>query len=104
MAHARRLRSLIPAFVALVLAVLGPPCAGPAHAQQGPIKIGFSMALTGGVAVAGKQCLLALEIWREDVNAKGGLLGRPVEVVYFDDQSKPADVPENFTTLAAVHK
>ncbi len=40
-----------------------------------PIKVGFSMALTGAVAPNGKQNLLALEIWRDDVNAKGGLLG-----------------------------
>jgi branched-chain amino acid transport system substrate-binding protein len=38
--------------------------------------------LTGAVAPNGKQLLLALEIWRDDVNAKGGLLGRPVELVY----------------------
>ena len=50
-----------------------------------PIKVGFSMALTGAVAPNGKQNLLALELWRDDVNAKGGLLGRPVELVYYDD-------------------
>ena len=45
-----------------------------------PIKVGCSMALTGGVAGIGKQILAALQIWRDDVNAKGGLLGRPVEL------------------------
>src|SRR5215472_16338679 len=55
----------------------------PARAAE-PIKVGFSMALTGAVAPNGKQLLLALEIWRDDVNAKGGLLGRPVELVYYD--------------------
>ncbi len=44
-----------------------------------PIKIGFSMTLTGGLAAAGKAALVAMEIWREDVNAKGGILGRQVE-------------------------
>jgi branched-chain amino acid transport system substrate-binding protein len=58
-----------------------------------PIKVGFSMALTGAVAPNGKQNLLALELWRDDVNAKGGLLGRPVELVYYDDQSNPNNVP-----------
>ena len=61
----------------------------PAHAAD-PIKIGFSMALTGAVAANGKQILAAFEIWRDDVNAKGGLLGRPVELKYYDDQSNPA--------------
>ncbi|MGA6965795.1 MAG: ABC transporter substrate-binding protein, partial [Xanthobacteraceae bacterium] len=51
-----------------------------------PIRVGMSMALTGGVAPIGKQVLTALKIWRDDVNAKGGLLGRQVELVYYDDQ------------------
>ena len=42
---------------------------------------------------AGKMIRTALEIWRDDVNAKGGLLGRPVELVIYDDQSTPANVP-----------
>ena len=69
-----------------------------------PIKLGFSMALTGGIAVNGKQCLLALQIWRDDINAKGGLLGRPVELVYYDDQSNPSNVPGIYTKLIDVDK
>jgi branched-chain amino acid transport system substrate-binding protein len=52
-----------------------------------PIRIGLSVALTGGVAPAGKQVLAGLQIWRDDVNAKGGLLGRPIELVFYDDQT-----------------
>jgi branched-chain amino acid transport system substrate-binding protein len=77
--------------------------AGAAQAAE-PIKLGFSMALTGGVAVNGKQCLLALQIWRDDVNEKGGLLGRPVELVYYDDQSSPSNVPGIYTKLIDVDK
>ena len=73
----------------------------PAQAAD-PIKIGFSMALTGGVAPNGKQMLIALEIWRADVNAKGGLLGRQVELVYYDDQSNPANVPGIYQKLLKV--
>src|SRR6185295_5647931 len=69
-----------------------------------PIKVGFSMALTGSVAPNGKQILLALEIWRDDVNAKGGLLGRPVELVYYDDQSNPSNVPTIYSKLITVDK
>ena len=58
-----------------------------------PIKIGFGMALTGGLSANGKPALLALQIWKDDVNKKGGLLGRPVELVYYDDQTNPATVP-----------
>jgi branched-chain amino acid transport system substrate-binding protein len=68
------------------------------------IRIGFSMSLTGGVAVNGKQLPLALEIWRDDINAKGGLLGRPVDFVYYDDQSNPATVPGIYTKLIDVDK
>jgi branched-chain amino acid transport system substrate-binding protein len=69
-----------------------------------PIKVGFSMALTGAVAPNGKQLLAAFEIWRDDVNAKGGLLGRPIELVYYDDQSNPANVPAIYTKLITVDK
>lgn len=74
-------------------------------AQTGePIKIGYSMALTGGLAPNGKSALLAQKIWEEDTNAKGGLLGRPVKLVYHDDQSNPATVPGIYTKLLDVDK
>src|SRR5262245_14988690 len=78
---------------------------GPAAAQTGqPIRIGFSMALTGGLAPNGKSALLAQKIWEEDVNAKGGMLGRPVKLVYYDDQTNPATVPGIYTKLLDVDK
>src|SRR5947199_1566129 len=77
----------------------------PALAQAAdPIKVGFSMALTGNVAPNGKVVLAAFEIWRDDVNAKGGLLGRPMELVYYDDQSNPTNVPGIYTKLITVDK
>ena len=69
-----------------------------------PIRVGMSMALTGGVAPIGKQVLTALKIWRDDVNAKGGLLGRQIELVYYDDQSNPTNVPQLYTKLIEVDK
>jgi branched-chain amino acid transport system substrate-binding protein len=69
-----------------------------------PIKIGFGMALTGGLAGNGKAALLAMQIWRDDVNKKGGLLGRPVEFIYYDDQTNPATVPGIYTKLLDVDK
>jgi branched-chain amino acid transport system substrate-binding protein len=69
-----------------------------------PIKIGFSMALTGGLAPNGKSALLAQKIWEDDINAKGGLLGRPVKLIYYDDQSNPATVPGIYTKLLDVDK
>ncbi len=86
-----------------VAAVAG--LAGNAAAQSGePIKIGFSMAMTGGLAPNGKSALLAHKIWEEDVNAKGGLLGRPVKLVYYDDQSNPSTVPGIYTKLLDIDK
>jgi branched-chain amino acid transport system substrate-binding protein len=68
----RRSLLTIRPFARLVLAVLIAVAAlAPARAAA-PIAVGFSMALTGAVAPNGKQLLLALEIWRDDVNAKGG--------------------------------
>src|SRR5215468_10274142 len=76
-----------------------------AQAPSGePIKIGFSMALTGGLAPNGKSALLAQKIWEEDVNAKGGLLGRPVKLIYYDDKSSPAEVPAIYTKLLDIDK
>ena len=77
----------------------------PAFAQgAAPIKIGFSMALTGPLAANGKQALLGAQIWAEQVNAKGGLLGRQVQLVNYDDQSNPATVPGIYTKLLDVDK
>lgn len=80
---------------------------GPAQAQAPkgePIKIGFGMGLTGGLASAGKAALLGMQIWAEETNANGGLLGRPVKLVYYDDQSNPSTVPGIFTKLLDVDK
>jgi branched-chain amino acid transport system substrate-binding protein len=77
----------------------------PAQAQKGePIKIGFGMALTGPLSPNGKQALLGMKIWEEETNAKGGLLGRPVKIVYYDDQSNPSTVPGIYTKLLDVDK
>jgi branched-chain amino acid transport system substrate-binding protein len=69
-----------------------------------PIRIGFGMSLTGPLAPGGKQCLLAMEIWRDEINAKGGLIGRPVQLIYYDDQSNPANVPALYAKLIDVDK
>ncbi len=83
----------------LVFAAMAPP----ARAAE-PIKIGFGMALTGGLAASGKAALLAMQIWEQETNAEGGLLGRPVKLVYYDDQSNPATVPGIFTKLLDIDK
>jgi branched-chain amino acid transport system substrate-binding protein len=100
-----RFKSLISAVSAVAVAAVVAFAADGAAAQSGePIKIGFSMAMTGGLAANGKSALLAQKIWEEDVNAKGGLLGRPVKLIYYDDQSNPATVPGIYTKLLDVDK
>jgi branched-chain amino acid transport system substrate-binding protein len=90
------------------LAVAFAACAAfamPAQAQdKQPIKIGFGMAQTGPLGPNGKSALLAMEIWVEQTNAKGGLLGRPVKLVYYDDQTNPSTVPGIYTKLLDVDK
>src|SRR6059036_1904340 len=71
-----------------------------AQAPSGePIRIGYGIAMTGGLAPNGKSALLAQKIWEEDINAKGGLLGRNVKLIYYDDQSNPATVPAIYEKL-----
>jgi len=101
--------SRLPRFVrlarfAVVAAAVSLFCAGvPARAEE-PIKIGFGMSLTGPLAANGKMSLVAMQIWEDDVNAAGGLLGRPVKLVYYDDQSNPAQVPAIYSKLLDVDK
>jgi branched-chain amino acid transport system substrate-binding protein len=75
----------------------------PAFAAD-PIKIGFGMSLTGPNAGAGKMFLLAREVWKDEINAKGGVLGRPVQFIYYDDQSNPSLVPGIYAKLLDVDK
>ncbi len=76
---------------------------GAALAQQ-PLKIGFGMSQTGPLAGNGRAALIAMELWRDDVNAKGGILGRKVEFIHYDDQTSPATVPAIYTKLLDVDK
>ena len=97
----KRLGLCLRAMAGVALAAL---FAAPMARAAEPIKIGFAMSETGGLAVYGKAALLTMQIWAEDVNAKGGLLGRPVQLIYYDDQSTPANVPGIYTKLLDVNK
>ncbi len=74
------------------------------NAQGAPIKIGFSIAQTGPLGAGGKAGLIALQMWRDDMNAKGGILGRKVEMIIYDDQGNPALTPGIYTKLLDVDK
>jgi branched-chain amino acid transport system substrate-binding protein len=93
---------LFPTLFTWVLAVaLG---AAAAAADKEPITIGMGMALTGGLAGTGKASLLATQMWVDEANAKGGLLGRPLKLIYYDDQSSGAAVPAIYAKLIDVDK
>jgi branched-chain amino acid transport system substrate-binding protein len=101
----RRCSSAVPGALFAIAALLAAFVPARAAAQTGePIKIGYSMALSGGLAANGRSALLAQKIWEEDTNAKGGLLGRPVKLIYYDDQTNPATVPGVYAKLLDVDK
>ena len=89
-------------FARWLLAATALACAAPQARAADPLVIGFDIELTGGLAPNGKAALLAMQIWAEEINAKGGLLGRPVKLLYYDDQSNPATVPGIITKLLDV--
>lgn len=68
-------------------------------AASTPVRIGYSLSLTGPVAANARSARLAHEIWREDANRRGGLLGRPVELVCHDDHADAAAVPAIYRRL-----
>jgi len=65
-----------------------------------PIKIGAVLPFSGGVELYGRQAKLGLDLAVKDINAAGGILGRPVEVVYEDDKTDPAVAIEATRKLA----
>jgi branched-chain amino acid transport system substrate-binding protein len=81
--------------------VTAPAVLSGAYAQGKPIRVGFSVSLTGPLSFT-KQMLIGYELWRDDVNAAGGLLGRKVELVNYDDQSLPSTVPGIYSKLVDV--
>src|SRR6201996_9205366 len=92
---------LAVALLALSLGFFAPPASAESDA---PITIGLAMSVTGPLAPNGKQALAGAKIWEDETNAKGGLLGRKVKLISYDDQSVPANVPGIYTKLLDVDK
>src|SRR5262245_36016130 len=72
--------------------------------QGNPVRIGMSMPQTGSLGAGGQAALLALRMWVDEVNVRGGLLGRRVEFTVYDDQTNPANTPGIYTKLLDVDK
>ncbi|GAB4180192.1 MAG: substrate-binding protein [Thalassobaculales bacterium] len=80
----------VAALAATVAGLLGLAAPQPALAQSAaPIRIGSTLALTGALSATALVHKLVGEIYVEDLNKRGGLLGRPVEWIVKDDQSRP---------------
>jgi branched-chain amino acid transport system substrate-binding protein len=67
--------------------------------NEQPIRIGYCLSLTGPLASNGRTARLAHEIWEQDVNRKGGLLDRPIQMVCIDDETNPQNVPDIYKRL-----
>jgi branched-chain amino acid transport system substrate-binding protein len=73
-------------------------------AESAPIRIGMSMPQTGSLGAGGQAALVALRLWVDDVNQRGGLLNRKVELIAYDDQTNPANVPAIYTKLLDIDR
>ena len=67
--------------------------------RQDPIRIGYCLSLTGPLAGNSRSAQLAHEIWRDDINRRNGLLGRPVELLCYDDEADASRVPALYRRL-----
>jgi branched-chain amino acid transport system substrate-binding protein len=93
----RRLIIAGAAVVALAFSVL-------ARAQEGPIMIGSSIPLTGGVATFGQHSRWGSELAVAEANARGGVLGRKLEIDFQDNRCNPAEAVKSVTQMLAEKK
>jgi branched-chain amino acid transport system substrate-binding protein/urea transport system substrate-binding protein len=79
-------------FFCLIALALLAPVASPAETPPNtsvPIKVGAVLPFSGGVELYGRQAKLGLDLAAKEINAGGGILGRPVEIIYEDDKTNP---------------
>ena len=91
----------ILASVAAAITLAGMTMFGTAHAQQKPVRVGVALSQSGNLADSAKLYFNGVELWRDQVNARGGLLGRPVELVVYDDRSDAATAARLYEKLIA---
>jgi len=95
-------RSRIASLILFCSALLS---AAPVPAEPAPpIRVGVTVSLSGQFAVLGKDELQGMQMWADDVNRRGALLGRKVEVVYYDDESDPDKSAELYERLITTDK
>jgi len=64
-----------------------------------PVRIGVALSQTGNLADSAAPYFKGLDLWREQANARGGLAGRPIEFVVYDDRSDPATAARLYEKL-----
>ncbi len=103
--HTYRARYLAAGASAILATALIAACGssgGKSSSSSGPILIGTSLSLTGDFSTDGQAFQKGYEIWANDVNKHGGLLGRQVKLVILNDNSSPTQVDTNYTDLITV--
>ena len=85
----------------VILTAWGSPQAA---AEVEPIKVGVTASLSGDYAAPGSEQLQGIQMWANDLNARGALLGRPVKIVYYDDKSDPATSEALYERLVSEDK
>jgi branched-chain amino acid transport system substrate-binding protein len=97
-------RTLVRVAALAAIAALSLAAASAGRAASSPIKIGISLSLSGDFSDSGKAAERGYKLWQKTVNAKGGILGRQVELVIQDDTSSPTQAQTNYQTFITKDK
>jgi branched-chain amino acid transport system substrate-binding protein len=98
--RARTRRLLLGAAMASTVALAATACSSTASAAPtGPLTVGVSLSLTGDFSDSGKAAQRGYQLWQDEVNSHGGVLGRKVQLKIVDDASNPTQVVSNYTNL-----
>jgi branched-chain amino acid transport system substrate-binding protein len=103
---ARHKRTIGVAVISMLVLTLVAGCGGSSSGATNttPIKIGFTVSLTGDFSADGKAIQQGYQLWADDVNAHGGILGRKVQLDMLDDASDPNQVTTDYQKLITVDK
>lgn len=99
--HTSTISRVLGAFVAFYVVSLAAVAAEP---NMTPIKIGVTTSLTGSIANFGAEQQRGMKMWEKDINNRGALLGRPVELVLYDDASDAGNVGRLYEKLITQDK
>ena len=99
-----RIAAAFAAGTALAAAAATVGRAAPLRGNAGPIKVGISLSLSGDFSDSGKAAKNGYQLWRNLVNARGGVLGRKVQLIIKDDTSSPTQAATNYQNFITKDK